>query len=477
VSAALSAPWAEGSQEPRFLSVPPAASYTAADDALEFIASVDIALDPWQKLCVRHALAEAADGRWAAFEFALLVARQNGKGEVIMALELAKLYLFRFGRPPLILHSAHLFPTAQEAFRRIREVIDGSDVLRKEIKRVSASHGEEGVELLDGARLRFMARTISGAGRGFSPTDVFFDEVFHLPVEAVSANLPALSAQWNPQIGYFASAGYPNSEVLWRIVGRGRAGGDAQLAYLEWSARREADLADQAAWLEANPGAGYRPGLTLAAISREYAAMPAKEFGRERLGIWADMSEWGVLDSAAWAARSGAQGKPDGQVAFALSASWPDAKWGSIAVAGWHGDEIYVQVIEHRRGTSWMTQRVKELKDGNPKAAFVLDDKDPAAREKPALERAGIDLTSLTLTQACQAYGLFMSAVVGDAPYLRHYDQPDLNAHVAVAQVRSVGDAQTWERKGPNICCLVAATHAAYGLAVGAKRKAPPDIF
>ena len=94
---------------------------------------------------------------------------------------------------------------------------------------------KKGIELRDGARLRFMARTISGAGRGFSPTDLFFDEVFRLPVEAVAANLPALSAQRNPQIGYFASTGYPDSAVQWSLVERGRKGGDPSLAYLEWS--------------------------------------------------------------------------------------------------------------------------------------------------------------------------------------------------------------------------------------------------
>ena len=83
-----------GAQTPRIFSAPEAASgISAADDSLDFVRAVGVNLDPWQRLCVRTALAEAADGRWAAFEFALFVARQNGKGEIIMALELAKLFL------------------------------------------------------------------------------------------------------------------------------------------------------------------------------------------------------------------------------------------------------------------------------------------------------------------------------------------------------------------------------------------------
>lgn len=464
MSAALSARLVEGCQEPRFLWAPPAASHSAAEDALEFVESVGVFLDPWQKLCVRHALAEAEDGRWAAFEFALLVARQNGKGEVIMALELAKLYLFRFGRPPLILHSAHLFPTAQEAFRRIREVVDGSDVLRKEVKRISAAHGEEGIELRDGARLRFMARTISGAGRGFSPTDLYLDEVFHLPIEAVSANMPALSAQRNPQISYFSSAGFASSEVLWRIVARGRSGSDPQLAYLEWSVTRGVDLADRDLWLKANPAVGYR--LTVDAIAREYASMPAEEFGRERMGVWDDPDHVdAAIPAPAWTARRGASGRPDGAVAFALSAAWPDAEMGSIAVVGRHGTETYAQIIEHRPGTSWMPARMRELQDQYQPLATVLDDKDPAAREKSALLKAGVELTSLTMTEAAQAYGMLIAAVMGDVPYLRHYDQPELNEAVASAQKRELGDGHTWTRKGSSdISPIVAVTHALHGL-------------
>ena len=61
-------------------------------------------------------------GKWAAFEVGLIVARQNGKGTVLEALELAALFLFPDVR--LILHSAHEFKTAQEAFLRVRALIE-----------------------------------------------------------------------------------------------------------------------------------------------------------------------------------------------------------------------------------------------------------------------------------------------------------------------------------------------------------------
>jgi hypothetical protein len=149
-----------------------------------------------------------------------------------------------------------------------------------------------------------------------------------------------------------------------------------------------------------------------------------------------------------------------------LSAAHPKADWGSIAVAGRRGGEIYVQVVEHRRGTSWMSARMKELQDEHKPCAVILDDKDPAVAEKAALEEAGVKLTGLPMGDATEAFAMFVAAVIGDAPYLRHYDQPELDAAVANAVKRPVGDAHTWARKGsPDISPLVAATHAFYAVA------------
>jgi hypothetical protein len=57
---------------------------------------------------------ERADGKWAAFEVGLNVARQNGKGSILEARELAGLFLLG---ERLIIHSAHEFATSLEAFR------------------------------------------------------------------------------------------------------------------------------------------------------------------------------------------------------------------------------------------------------------------------------------------------------------------------------------------------------------------------
>jgi hypothetical protein len=479
VSAALTEPLVEGTQTPRVFSAPPAASYASADEALDFAVACGIVLDPWQRLAVRTALAEAADGRWAAFEFALFVARQNGKGEVIMVLELAKLFLFRFGRPALILHSAHLFQTAQEAWRRIRDVVDGVDWLRKEVRRMPAAHGEEGIELNDGARLRFMARTISGGGRGFSPTDLFFDEVFRLPMEALAANLPALSAQRNPQISYFASAGYPDSAVQWRLVERGRAGNDPTLGYMEFSPEPGAGLDDVQTWVDTNPGMGYRPGLTVETIRRERLTLPDEEFARERCSMWASTDLDRLIDRQRWAELADGISEPCPPFVYGIDVS-ADRVWSTLAIAGDRPDgAVHVAVQYPARGTEWVVDKCLELRGKYPGARFAIDaSSGPAESLLPALRASGLPLVELGAGDVRKACGMFVDAVTQGT--LRHRGQPLLSRAVEGAKPRLLGDggfAFGRKRSDVDISPLNAACYAHWALMTNRPYKVLESIW
>ena len=55
---------------------------------------------------------------------------------------------------------------------------DNPDFSRR-VKRVSRSHGEEGIELTTGQRIRFRTRT-KGGGRGFSGDCLILDEAMVL---------------------------------------------------------------------------------------------------------------------------------------------------------------------------------------------------------------------------------------------------------------------------------------------------------
>jgi hypothetical protein len=207
-----------GSEQPRIWSFPPAVS-SAGDEVSEFVAQFGLDLFPWQRLVLRTALGERADGRWAASEVGLTVPRQNGKGSVIEARELGGLFLLG---ERTITHTAHEFKTAVEAFRRIRTIIDGSDELTRRVKTIIKMPNPT-IELTSGARLMFVARS-GGSGRGFSGDVVILDEAYDLTQDQMDALVPTLTTAENPQIWYTSSAGKSHSEVLAKVRRRGVEG-------------------------------------------------------------------------------------------------------------------------------------------------------------------------------------------------------------------------------------------------------------
>jgi hypothetical protein len=115
------------------------------------------------------------DGRWSSFEVGLSVARQNGKGSILEARELAGLFLPEV-HERLLTHTAHEFKTAQEHFIRLATLVEGlPPKYRRLVKHVYEANGSEAIEMRDGRRLRFLARS-GGSGRGFSGDLVVLDE-------------------------------------------------------------------------------------------------------------------------------------------------------------------------------------------------------------------------------------------------------------------------------------------------------------
>src|SRR2546423_3337803 len=166
-----------GDQRPRLWTAPAAYS-SEGERVAELAGAVDLVLDDWEQWVLDQGLGRGRDGKWAAFEKALIVSRQNGKGAILEALELAALFLDDFG-VDLILHSAHEFKTASEAFRRIQGRIANHPSFSRRVRQVYLQRGAESIELKNGKRLRFIART-GGSGRGFSADLVILDEAYNL---------------------------------------------------------------------------------------------------------------------------------------------------------------------------------------------------------------------------------------------------------------------------------------------------------
>jgi hypothetical protein len=444
---AVAEPLVLGQQEPRIKSVPP---YTVSlgDKAVAFAAKAGLHLDPWQQMVLRESLGMAQGGKWAASRVGLLVPRQNGKGSVLEALELFHLFVLN---TKLIIHSAHKFDTSQEHFLRMRTLIDGNPDLAKHVAATPTANGKEAIILRNGNRLKFKARTISGAGRGFSADLLILDEAMLLPEQALDAMMPTLAARKNPQVWFTSSAGTPDSAALWRIVKRGREGAP-RLAYFEWGCETGANVRDPQEWARANPGLGFR--MSTAFLEDELEDLSEDGFAREHLGIWDDAAT-GAIDSARWASLVDPQAVRGSSPTFAVATA-PDRSWSAIAAAWVRPDgSTQVSVADYRPTTTWVAERVAELR--SRWGGRVLSD--------TASDGLVADAVRLSSADQAKAHNALSDAVLAGS--VRHYGdaEKELGASVRAARWKTSGDTRVLDRKGStDISPLVAVALAMYGL-------------
>jgi hypothetical protein len=487
-----------GSQTPRILLAPASTDDTSwADDCIELAETAGLVLDPWQRLALRYALAVRPDDMWAAFEVALVISRQNGKNGIIEARQLGGLFLFG---DRLQIHTSNKFKSSIEAFIRIRELIVNCDALRKRVKRMPTSHGDEGIELFGrakegtGPRLNFMARG-SGAGRSFSADTIYFDEAYNLAASDTAAMIPTLSSKPNPQIWYTSSAGWEVSTALGVVRDRALAANpeDDALAYLEWSVdENNYDPRDRAGWAMANPSLGIKrsngTGLTEAYIAKELHAMAPEEFARERLGVgqWpVSADSWSVIPRRVWDELATTASITD-PVVFALDVT-PDRSRTSIGAAGIDTDgHPIIELIAHGSGTAWAVERLRELIEKHPRCrGVVVSPRGPAGSLLPDIrdylgfirqEKLLMTPSGMDEAQACSA--LYDAAT--DSMSIRHRGQAPVALALAGARQKILSEgAWTWNRKSVtvDISPIWALTLAYWGHQTAPKRTRQPFIL
>lgn len=454
-----------GVQRPRIENIPPGESL--GDLAVRFSRFCGLSLDPWQEYVIVNSLRESMPGRWSAPQVGLVVPRQQGKGSILEARELFG--LFQLPEERLIIHSAHLFKTAQEAFLRLMHWIETNPELEKRVKKVTTAHGSEGIELKDGSRIRFMARS-GGSGRGFSADCIVLDEAYDLSENEMAAMLPTMAAKsmtGNPQMIYTSSAGMPESVVLEQVRRRG-VEGDPRLAYFEWSAPDDADPDDVEAVRMANPGLGIR--MSYEHVLNERAALGEEEFKRERLGIWAKLGGESFIPSDKWAK---AVTPPDDfakateglRVAFSVDVP-PERDRATIGAA-WVDDDgvVYVEEVDALDDLTMLPDALATLQGLHHPVTTVIDAGGAAAVLLKDLRRAKVKLTQIQARAYGQACGAFYDSVAQGK--LRHPGQDKMNRAVDAARQTMMGETLwKWSRKDveADISPLVAVTLAVHGV-------------
>jgi hypothetical protein len=439
--------------KPAFFTAPDFAD-SLAPEVADLAEMVGFPADPEQRLVLDPMFGLDRTGRRVAFEVAVIGARQNIKTGLFKIAALGEAFI---AEVPLLVWSAHEFPTAQEAFRDLSELIESSPDLDREIKHIHRGNGDEAIELLNGSRIKFKARTKSG-GRGLSGRRVVLDEAFALQPSHMGALLPVLSAQEEPQVWYGSSAGLADSDVLRSIRDRGRKGSPS-MVYAEWCAPKGGCAAsscdhavgsegcaldDEANWQLANSQMGRR--IRVETIRNERLALPPEEFARERLGWWDEPGSLEhIFGAEKWArcAVPPSDNPPTTGMAVGVAVSI-DRAWTSICAAVPLAGRHLVGVLARMRGTSGVVAEVARLQEAYG-CDVVVDKRGPAADLIEPLKEAGVTVTEAATSDVLDASAAFYDKV--QTTLIAHMTHPELEDAVRGAQRRPVSDRWAVGRK------------------------------
>jgi hypothetical protein len=449
-------------------------------------------LMPWQEDLLADILGVRADGRWLARDAAFLVARQNGKGGILHALELAGLFLFDEVRE--ILHSAHEVKTAKKAYRELRDIIKATPHLHARVERRGRKidqgfrHSNEDISITIMAEpggdasagdevacvVRFMARSTTSA-RGFSPQWLIIDEAQICSEATKSALFYATRAQKNPLRVWCGTVPGPtdNGEVFtsWRDIGR--AGGSDHTIWAEWSVDSDAPVetyrADDAAVAAATPALGHLVDWETVDSERDAAISDEAWMGfcREALSWWPDddaAQPWGVIPKAVWTPKPDAPPVTlDDPVTYALEVT-SDLKRAWVAAAAAFGELEAVELVDELGDTDRVVSRLVELHERHGSRGVVIDERSPAAVFSADLEAAGVPVT-VPKTADVSVAALAITLGVAEGKVLHPTGTelaPVLDAAVGAAVKRSTRETW-WIDRRTNAGPFIAASLALWG--------------
>jgi hypothetical protein len=515
----------QADRRPRYRHLPIAAQgvHHAGQEIVDLAAMAGLYLDPWQTQTLKDSMVrsdipvwnpytEEWEYKWAAREVGIMVSRQNGKGSILEARELAALFLFH---ERLTIHSAHQFDTSREAFERLLALVQETPELDAQVLRTPRNHGEEGIELKPpkgskitgrGPRISFRTRTGEG-GRGFTGDVIIIDEAMYFNSQQARALKPTRIARHNPQIWYTGSAGTRTSTEFGRIRARGINSSSEEmphLFYVEWSADiykqscpigcdDHDDPNDLLTWIKANPGLGIR--FDIDGIESDYEDMDPADFAAEHLGVgdWPiDGTGWLLCAKEMWDARKDETSRPEAPFAIALDVS-PDRGMSCIAVCGMtEDDKHHVEITgnekwskehgydknfyDYRPGTGWVFDRVMDIWNNQKPGVLVIDKANQAGSFVDQFTQAGVKVVHPQAREYAQACGEFLTGVVppvGDPPTVTHLGQKPLTDALKNADKRDLLDLWAFSKAKSygDITPLVAATLAMWGYKTHVYRK------
>ena len=447
---------------------------------------------PWQRHVADVALEFDPDtGRLVYRRVVLTVPRQSGKTTLLLAKMVHRAQ--GFGRRQVIVYTAQTRLKARKKWEDEHlPILEHSQF--KSLFTVRRQIGQEAIRWRNGS-LHGLDAPTEESGHGDVLDEGVIDEAFSQEDARVEQGMaPAMITRPQPQLDVVSTAGKSKarSPYLWGKVEAGRLAAEAGLttgtAYFEWSAPTDADPADPATWWGCMPALGWT--VTEDAVRSEFQSMELNEFRRAYLNQWLDETpaDWLVIGRQAWQSLADPRSQIVDRPAFCVAVN-SDRTWAAIGAAGCRAEGLsHVEVVEHRRGTSWVVPWLKERVDRRDRwspCATVIAPSGPAGSLITEAEAAGLEVMKQSVREVAHGCASLYDATganpkVDLPPWLRHLDQPNLNAALAGAQKRDLGDAWLWSLKATVVdpSPLIAVTGALWGHTARAHTNdEPPEPF
>lgn len=442
-------------------------------------------LDPWQRWAAIHGGELLPDGRPRFRTLLLLIARQNGKTELLVILTL--FWLFAEARR-LILGTSTNLDYAKESWEKAVELAEACDALAEDIapNGIRRTNGENALRTTYRAKYRIAASNRKG-GRSLTIHRLVLDELReHHDFSAWSAATPAMNAVPDAQAWAISNQGDDRSVVLdslrkaaLRFIETGE--GDERLGLLEWSAPDGSKATDVSAIQAANPNLGYRVELSgILGEARRAQAAGGEELAKfltEILCMRVPMLD-PAIDGEKWVdcLDRGDLSAVRDRVALCFDVSLDGRHATLTAAAVLDDDRVRVDVVKAwddmktmRRELRAEVRKVGPRRIGwfpsGPAAAYAAVLGDNEQDEWPP-ERVEVEGIRAEVPAVCMGF-----AELVEAQQVAHSDDPLLNAQVPATEKLRQGDAWRFTRRGAGHCDATYATAGAAHLA----RTLPPE--
>lgn len=286
-----------GSTLPRI--APPEPIHHRGEEYAAAARCLGITLMPWQVIASHYMMATGTDG-WLYREFADVVARRNGKTELLLPRLHDDLH-----RGRRAIHTAQNRTLPRQVFLRLAHHYEAKHAKELEGK-IRYANGQEEMVLRNGGGYLIVAP--QRGARGLGADTFIFDELREFEDDDIlGAAAPTLASSSDPQRIYLSNAGTASSVILNDLKRRSEEGATGEfglLAYLEWSAAPDRLTEDRAGWAEANPAmgrpehpAGHR---MLANLEDAFRTLSTETFETEHLCRWVSSMQPKLISDYIW---------------------------------------------------------------------------------------------------------------------------------------------------------------------------------